>query len=129
VWTGTVALTFGAAVIMVTVHVARSWLVFLDRTPRSIWLSLAGGVSVAYVFVHLLPELARLQREHFAEHDIKAVLYLFAVAGLVAYCGLEQLAQRRNGTADADTGVLAPLRLLRLLQSLIGYLLNGAGQG
>ena len=28
---------------------------------RSRWLSLAGGVSVAYVFVHILPELAKGQ--------------------------------------------------------------------
>ena len=29
--------------------------------PRSRWLSLAGGTSVAYVFVHILPELKKGQ--------------------------------------------------------------------
>jgi len=33
----------------------------LDVVPRSRWLSAAGGVSVAYVFMHLLPELAEGQ--------------------------------------------------------------------
>jgi hypothetical protein len=28
-----------------------------DTNPRSVRLSIAGDVSVAYVFVHLLPEL------------------------------------------------------------------------
>jgi hypothetical protein len=38
----------------------------LSVTPRSRWLSAAGGVAVAYVFLHLLPELAAHQ-ETFAE--------------------------------------------------------------
>jgi hypothetical protein len=40
------------------VHAIGGRLRFLDVIPRSTWLSLAGGISVAYVFVHLLPELA-----------------------------------------------------------------------
>ena len=43
---------------LAVVHLFSSKLRFLDVTPRSIWLSIAGGISVAYVFVHLLPELA-----------------------------------------------------------------------
>jgi hypothetical protein len=45
----------------VLVHVFGGILAFLSRTPRSVWLSVAGGVSVAYVFMHLLPELAEHQ--------------------------------------------------------------------
>jgi hypothetical protein len=29
----------------------------LDGMPRTVWLSVAGGVSVASVCVHVLPEL------------------------------------------------------------------------
>ena len=35
------------------VHLFSGRLCFLDVTPRSIWLSIAGGISVTYVFVHL----------------------------------------------------------------------------
>ncbi len=46
---------------LVVIHLFSNRLRFLDDTPRSIWLSIAGGISVAYVFVHLLPELAEGQ--------------------------------------------------------------------
>lgn len=123
---GAVALAFGAAAVMAAVHVASPWLVFLDRTPRSIWLSVAGGVSVAYVFVHLLPELARLQREHFGDH-VEALLYLFAAAGLVAYYGLEQIAKRHGGGAAHQTPASVfwlHLGSFALYNLLIGYLLH-----
>ncbi|HEY0971100.1 MAG TPA: hypothetical protein VGE02_09050 [Gemmatimonadales bacterium] len=51
-----------ASVVLAAVHAAAPAMRFLQGTPRSIWLSIAGGVSVAYVFVHLLPELAEGQR-------------------------------------------------------------------
>jgi hypothetical protein len=44
------------------VHAIGGRLRFLDVIPRSTWLSLAGGISAAYVFFHLLPELAAGQR-------------------------------------------------------------------
>jgi hypothetical protein len=47
-----------AAAVMVTVHLVAGRLRFLDVIQRSRWLSIAGGVSVAYIFVHLLPELS-----------------------------------------------------------------------
>ncbi|HET7409500.1 MAG TPA: hypothetical protein VFJ13_04815, partial [Paracoccaceae bacterium] len=68
---GPLWLALGAALVMAAVHAGSPRLVFLDRTPRSVWLSLAGGVAVAYVFVHLLPELARMQDEHFGRHAVE----------------------------------------------------------
>ncbi|HEX8617483.1 MAG TPA: hypothetical protein VF911_07850, partial [Thermoanaerobaculia bacterium] len=47
-----------AAVALAIVHMTAGGLTFLGAIPRSRWLSGAGGVSVAYVFLHLLPELA-----------------------------------------------------------------------
>src|SRR6476661_8885811 len=41
-----------AAILLAVVHVLTPALRFLEGTPRSVWLSIAGGVSVAYVFVH-----------------------------------------------------------------------------
>ena len=43
------------------VHLFSGRVRFLDVLPRSRWLSVAGGISVAYVFVHLLPDLAEEQ--------------------------------------------------------------------
>lgn len=50
-----------AVVGLAFVHLFSNRLRFLDVTPRSVWLSIFGGISVAYVFVHLLPELAEGQ--------------------------------------------------------------------
>jgi hypothetical protein len=46
---------------LAAVHLFSGRMSFLSASPRSRWLSAAGGVSVAYVFVHLLPELAEGQ--------------------------------------------------------------------
>ena len=48
-------------VLLVLVPVATPSLRFLEGTPRTVWLSVAGGVSVGYVSVHSLPELAASQ--------------------------------------------------------------------
>ena len=53
----TAVLVAGLAVI----HLFAARLRFLDVFPRSRWLSAAGGIAVAYVFVHLLPDLAEEQ--------------------------------------------------------------------
>jgi hypothetical protein len=71
--------------VLIAIHLFSGRLRFLGGTPRSIWLSIAGGVSVAYVFIYLLPELSQAQaalREAmplagFAEHHV----YLIALRG------------------------------------------------
>ncbi len=56
--TALVPATLLALAALVLVHAATPSLRFLNGSPRSVWLSAAGGVSVAYVFVHFMPELA-----------------------------------------------------------------------
>src|ERR671916_509735 len=51
-----------AVVVLAIVHLLAGSMRFLESTPRSIWLSIAGGISVAYVFVHLLPDVAEEQQ-------------------------------------------------------------------
>ena len=98
-----------AAVLLALVHVAAPALGRLEARPRSRWLSIAGGVAVAYVFVHLLPELAAGQqhldevldrREEAGNVPLEGMLhaltgqhaYVLALAGLLAFYGLEKLA-------------------------------------
>ena len=50
-----------ALALFILVHVATPSLRFLGGMPRTLWLSVAGGVSVGYVSVHSLPELAGSQ--------------------------------------------------------------------
>lgn len=104
-----VLLTFLCSLLFALVHLFAGKLRFLEGIPRSRWLSFAGGISVAYVFVHLLPELSAGQ-EHmegmlgFAEHHV----YLIALLGLVLFYGLERAAlesrSERRGTEDEGKG-------------------------
>ncbi|MEY4519559.1 MAG: hypothetical protein RLZZ499_2159 [Cyanobacteriota bacterium] len=83
------------AIALALVHLFAGKLRFLEATPRSIWLSFASGVSVAYVFVHILPELSQAQETvtgaigealAFLEHHV----YLLALLGLAVFYGLER---------------------------------------
>ncbi len=140
-------LTLLAAVgagVLALVHVIAPRLHFLRGPPRSIWLSVAGGVSVAYVFVHLLPELAVGQRAisgHVAIGAIERHVYLVALTGLLVFYGLDRLAKRsrtrREGrmvasgrapsdrvAADASARVFwLHIASFALYNLLIGYLL------
>lgn len=106
------ALMLLAAAGLVIVHLYAARLRFLDVTPRSRWLSAAGGISVAYVFLHLLPELAEgqlvLQRAaaglfRYLEHHA----YLIAFIGLVVFYGVEhaaKAARRRRAERQPTPG-------------------------
>lgn len=124
------------AVGLTLVHLFAGRLRFLETIPRSRWLSLASGVSVAYVFVHLLPELDAAQQDitnqlgadiAFLEHHV----YLVALLGLVAFYGLERsarISQRRNRQQGKGETTAVGIFWLHIASfaaynALIGYLL------
>ena len=125
-----------AALGLVVVHLFSGRLRFLEGTPRSVWLSAAGGVSTAYVFVHLLPELAEGQ-EALAEAlgESLAVLeshvYLLSLVGLAVFYGLERAAslsrrrkQKEAGEDRASAGVFwLHISSFAVYNAIIGYLL------
>lgn len=130
-----------AALGLALVHLYAGKLRFLEGTPRSIWLSVAGGVSVAYVFVHLLPEVSEVQ-ETLAE-ALGGTLgflenhgYLVALAGLVVFYGLERAAKAsRKARGEEEQAASSAVFWLHigsfgLYNLLIGYLLvRRPGQG
>ncbi len=128
-----------AVVSFILVHLFAGKLRFLDGIPRSRWLSFAGGIAVAYVFLHVFPELAEAQEligeasnlATFIEHHA----YLIAVVGLAVFYGLERsvkTAQRQQGQAPdgggGETTTGMPIFYLHITSfaiynALIGYLL------
>lgn len=96
---------FAVALGLVAVHLFGGKLRLLDVTPRSIWLSGAGGASVAYVFLHILPDLAGAQ-ETFNQSavqgwmgSIERHVWLLALTGLSLFYGLERMVRHSPTTA------------------------------
>jgi zinc transporter ZupT len=125
-----------AVVVLAMVHLLSGSMRFLEGTPRSVWLSMAGGISVAYVFVHLLPDLAKEQqaiREAVGEtfSFLEYHVYLVALIGLAVFYGLERAAktsrQRRHGAGKEDSAGAGIFWLhiasFIVYNALIGYLL------
>lgn len=125
------ALALGLAL----VHLYASRLRFLAVVPRSAWLSAAGGGSVAYVFVHLLPELASGQyvlAEALPLTFLEAHVWIVALTGLVTFYGLEQAALRGREEAEGGEGTevgvfWVHVGVFSLYNALIGYLLVHEG--
>ncbi|WP_226004511.1 hypothetical protein [Natrinema salinisoli] len=128
-----VLLTPALAIALALVHLFAGRLGFGGRIPRSGWLSAAGGVSVAYVFVHLLPEVgeaaATLERYGTATIAAEHHGYLIALLGFVVYYGLEQLARRTNGQSERNDDVAGSgvfwihVGSFAAYNAIIGYLL------
>ena len=127
------ALPVALAAGLAAVHLFGYRLLFLDVVPRSRWLSLSGGSAVAYVFVHLLPELQQAGI-HIEESDTFLVLferhvYLVALLGFTAFYGIERFVRNPDPTADdseEDWGrsvFWLHIGSFALYNALIGYLL------
>lgn len=119
------AIELAAVAALALVHVFVHRMRFLDVVPRSRWLSLAGGASVAYVFLHILPELAAHQDtlaeaaggDAFAGEQLA---YGAALAGLVVFYGLERMV--RTLPEEREAGYRLHLASFGLYNVLVGYL-------
>lgn len=139
-----------AACLLAAVHLFASGIPLDRMLARQRWVSLGGGISVAYVFLHLLPELAQHQRTlgeaadalpQAAGHLLAGLdhhAYVIALLGLAVYYGLEQMALRDRKKAqrpegEDQTGAAAfwvSICGFTVYNGLIGYLLaDEARQG
>jgi hypothetical protein len=120
-------------------HIYGGQLRWIERVPERQWLSFGAGVSIAYVFVDVLPILVAGQST-LAESTgrildkVKHHVYLIALIGLAAFYSLELLAKRSRagnrvkaqedctsaGVFWVHTGSFA------LYNALLGYLLREA---
>ena len=122
-----------AVVALALIHLLAPRLTFLRGIPRSHWLSAAGGISVAYVFVHLLPELEEAGRAAteagflpFLEHHA----YLFALAGFVLFYAVEihtRRSRERNSAAGGEDragqeAFALSIASFAVYNAIIGYL-------
>lgn len=129
-------ITMFCALGLAVISILAERLTFLDVIPRSRWLSLAGGAAVAYVMLHLIPELSHHQvtvtglgvESHFFS---TRTVYLVALAGLAIFYGLERAAKnarrtRREQHLNDDAGPRVfwlHMASYTSYNAIIGYLL------
>jgi hypothetical protein len=110
--------SFVIAVVLAGLHHAAPRLRKLPFVPERATGSFAGGLAVAYVFLHLLPEIAE-GNESIGEALRDVVdptplldlgIFVVALAGFAAFYGLQRLADRR-APAAAPAAVPAAARV------------------
>lgn len=127
-------IAFLLTLIFIVVHLTTPYLKFLDKIPRSKFLSLAGGVAVSYVFIHILPELSENQEaiEGLIKNRyldaLEDHIYLISLLGLVAFYGLERMSKvSKRNNPDKDTASKSVfwihLSSTAIYNAVTGYLL------
>ncbi|WP_223701803.1 hypothetical protein [Sutcliffiella deserti] len=129
-------LSFIFALGFVVIHFSTKYMMFLEGVPRSRFLSLSGGIAVAYVFVHLLPELNHHDPvieesvSHFELSFLEHHAYLVALLGLAFFYGMEKMVKdsknnNDNSTSDMPASDVFWIHILSFFvyNAVIGYLL------
>jgi hypothetical protein len=109
--------------LLALIHLFAGRLPVISHLPRPVWVSCAGGVAAAYVFLHLLPEMAG---EAGASALGQAIAYPIALAGTLAYVGVDRLGRR--GSEDergrrAGHAFVPHMGAFALYNGLVGYML------
>ncbi|GGB62880.1 hypothetical protein [Fictibacillus barbaricus] len=133
----TIFLSFIFAIGFAIIHLSSKSMNFIKESPRSKFLSFAGGVAVSYVFLHLLPELDHYQESvghtlnNGAGKYLENHIYAVAMLGLALFYGLERLVKnskkKQSGNSEeaaASIGVFwIHITSFFFYNSVIGYLL------
>jgi hypothetical protein len=121
------AISFAGAAVLASAFVLS--LFFRRFTARATgrWRALSAGVTVAYVFVNIIPELEEHRPTVTASvaHDLldaEKRIYLWALAGFVTFVGLSQFAVRAR-SHQGRRPYWAEIAGYSLYTILIGYLL------
>lgn len=123
-------LALGAVALLAAVHLAGGHLRFIEAVPRHWFLSLASGISVAYVFLELLPGIAEahevVSRELGDAASESQLAFLVALGAFALFYGLERMVRSSRGEEDSEiTGVRTfwlHIAVFTLLGVLIGRL-------
>lgn len=116
----------------IVVHFSSKFMNLPTSNPRSPILSIAGGMTVAYVFLYLLPELHKyLQPIKQAVSNtwlgfLEDYTYILALIGLLIYYGLDIVTRKGKGEESGQPSFglfLLHISSFFLYNMIIGYLL------
>lgn len=125
------------AVCLGLVHLFVSRTRWLASIPQRWWISVAGGVSIAYIFLDIFPELGQAQEEILHSNNPLVIylenhVYLLALLGLASFYGLEKLAlksrshhQKVYGKDHTQPGIFwVHIGAFAVYNVILGYLLR-----
>ena len=106
--TGSVVGALLLAAVLAGLHLAAPHIRRLPLVPERATASFAGGLAVAYVFLHLLPEIAEGNEAVGEALDdvvettplVDLGIFVVALAGFAAFYGLQRLADERGPAAS-----------------------------
>jgi hypothetical protein len=114
---GAVLAALAVTIVLAVLHFVAPRIRSLPGVPERATGSFAGGLAVAYVFLHLLPELAEGNKTlgelldaaltHTPLTDLG--IFLVALAGFTLFYGLERLADRTGHLRSAGAEHVAPM--------------------
>lgn len=125
--------SFILVVFLSCVHIFANRISILNELPRRNWLSLAGGISVAFIFLHILPELQQLQGsladENLLPYFFENEIYAISMAGILLFYGIEQMIihlQEETSEKKIRDHVIfwSHIGVFALFNSFIGYYLH-----
>lgn len=119
------------ALVLAGLHLAAPRIRKLPLVPEAVTGSFAGGLAVAYVFLHLLPEIAEGNEAigELLEDTIEVTplfdlgIFVVALTGFTAFYGLDRLATSRQTRKRPDSAALYWVHLgsFAIYNALITY--------
>lgn len=124
---------FAATIFLMLFHYLSPW--FANHLPRKGrgFVSFSGGVAVAYVFLHMLPDLVEynkpigkfLLNNQWLTPFTELLIYIVALFGFLVYYGLDLLAEDYRDAGHDDTLIYGlHLAMFCLYNFLITYTMS-----
>lgn len=122
-----------ATLILILFHYLSPW--FANHLPKKgrAFISFAGGIAVAYVFLEMLPNLVEYNKpigefllsRNWLTPFTELSIYIVALLGFVIYYGLEMLAETKQNTfKKVDDVYILHLSMFCLYNFLITYTMS-----
>ncbi len=125
-------IAFAATLVLMFFHYLSPW--FANHMPGNgrVFVSFAGGVAVAYVFLHMLPDLVEYNKpigiflidNQWLTPFTELLIYIVALFGFLIYYGFDLLAERSRAGDDDENVYVLHLSMFCLYNFLITYTMS-----